>query len=295
MTVHARPDRRFRRARRPARRARGAARRWLRLAWRLSLLAGLVAGGYYTVVQLRAAPFLAVDDLVVRGNDQLSEGEVLALVAGLRGENILAVDLEAHRRRLVASPWLRDGILRRVLPSTVEVFVSERRPIAIARFADLLYLVDERGAIVDQHGPRFARFDLPIIDGLSAPGGAPVVDPARMDLAARVVRQLGAQPDVLGTISQIDVTDPYDAVVLLNDDPALLHLGGDRFLERLRSYAELAPTLRARVADIDYVDLRFGQRVYVRPLGQAVPPTDRRRQLVRAQAAVPRDDAAAGR
>ena len=34
-----------------------------------------------------------------------------------------------YRRRLMESPWVADVALRRVLPSTVEVFVSERRPI----------------------------------------------------------------------------------------------------------------------------------------------------------------------
>ena len=59
--------------------------------------------------------------------------------------------------------------------------------------------------------------------------------------------------------------DGHDAVVLLQHDTALLHLGEDRFLERLQSYVELAPTLRQRVPNIDYVDLRFDERLYVRP------------------------------
>ena len=270
MTVHTRTDRRFRRARRPGRRASGATRRWLRVARRVGLIGGIVVVGHFAAALLVVAPFLAVEHVVVRGHDQLSAGEVLALVSGLRGENILTVDLEAHRQRLVASPWLRDGTLRRILPSTVEVLVTERRPVAVARFGDRLYLVDGRGTIIDRHGPRFAVFDLPIVDGLGARGtSAPVVDPARMALAARLLEQLGPHPEVLGVVSQIDVADPYDAMVLLNDDPALLHLGGDRFLERLRFYAELAPTLRARVADIDYVDLRFGHRVVVGPVGRA--------------------------
>ena len=272
MTVHMQTDRRFRRASRPRRRTRSATRRWLRVALRVSLTGGLVVVGHSALALLVVAPFLAVEHIVVRGHDQLFEGEVLALVSGLRGENILTVDLDAHRRRLVASPWLRDGTLRRILPSTVEVLVTERRPVAVARFDDRLYLVDGCGAIIDRHGPRFAGFDLPIIDGLGAGGtSAPVVDPARMVLAARLLEQLGPHPEVLGIVSQIDVSDPYDAVVLLKDDPALLHLGGDRFFERLRFYAELAPTLRARVADIDYVDLRFGHRVVVGPVGRPAP------------------------
>jgi hypothetical protein len=54
-------------------------------------------------------------------------------------------------------------------------------------------------------------------------------------------------------------------VVLLQDDPALLHLGEERFLERLQAYLDLVPTLHDRVPEIDYVDMRFEQRVYVRP------------------------------
>ena len=32
------------------------------------------------------------------------------------------------------------------------------------------------------------------------------------------------------------------------------------------AFLDLAPALRERVADIDYVDLRFGERLYVRPV-----------------------------
>jgi len=45
----------------------------------------------------------------------------------------------------------------------------------------------------------------------------------------------------------------------------VISLGEDQFLHRLQSYLELAPALRERVPDIDYVDLRFDERIYVRP------------------------------
>ena len=51
-------------------------------------------------------------------------------------------------------------------------------------------------------------------------------------------------------LSQIDVTTPRDAVVLLDDDPALLHLGDTRFVERVqgvsRAGADAARTARRR-------------------------------------------------
>ena len=266
MTVQARPDKGFHRSQHPLRLARVAGRGWWRLVRGGILMIVFVGGGYQASLALLSAPFLDVADFVVRGHSQLSEGEVLTLVEGVSGTNIFAVDLDRERRRLLASPWIQDGALRRVLPSTIEVFVTERRPLAVARFSEQLYLVDAGGQIIDEYGPRFAGLDLPIIDGLGSVGtGTPVVNPDRMALASRLIQQLATTPEWLDSISQIDVADPYDAVVLLSDDPALLHLGGEQFLERLGFYAELAPTLREQVSGIDYVDLRFGKRVYVGP------------------------------
>ena len=56
--------------------------------------------------------------------------------------------------------------------------------------------------------------------------------------------------------------------MILQNDAALLHLGEDRFAERLQSYLDLRDALHERVPEIDYVDLRFEQRVYVRPAGK---------------------------
>jgi cell division septal protein FtsQ len=75
----------------------------------------------------------------------------------------------------------------------------------------------------------------------------------------------------------VDVSDAHDAVVLLDGDSALLHLGDDKFLERVESYLELSPALRERVTEIDYVDLRFDPRVYVRPAAERGPNRSPRR------------------
>ena len=57
--------------------------------------------------------------------------------------------------------------------------------------------------------------------------------------------------------------------MILSGDPALIHVGDDQFAQRLQPYLDLAPALRERVPDIDYVDLRFDDRMYVRPAGGA--------------------------
>jgi cell division protein FtsQ len=271
VTVKAPAERNFRRAS-----AKSAKRRRFRprLSWnvirRLLSVVLLLFGVYESIAFAFTTPLLRVNRISVHGNVRLSSGEVQALVEDLRGSSILRVDLDAFRQRLVESPWVADVALRRVLPSTVEVFVSERRPVGLSRMGQELYLVDETGTVIDQFGPQYSEFDLPIIDGLVPPAarGAKAnasVDPARADLASRVIASLGQRQQIASRLSQVDVSDVHDAVVLLDGDSALLHLGDDKFLERVQSYLELSPALRERVVDIDYVDLRFDPRVYVRP------------------------------
>jgi cell division protein FtsQ len=263
-------DKRFRRAHiKPARR-RGKWRGLIRPAVKYGVLV-LVAvyGAYRGGGALMHARLLQVERIVVRGTERLSTGEVLAVLSGMRGENIVSTDLAAWRLRLLSSPWVRDAALRRVLPSTVEVVVSERQPVGVARIAGRLYLVDERAVIIDEYGPQYADFDLPIIDGLTphaeAAGGR--ADAARAELAARLIASVGSRPEIARRLSQVDVSDLHNAAVILSGDPAVLYVGEDRFLPRLQAYVDLAEALRERVQQIDYVDLRFGDRIYVRPVG----------------------------
>jgi cell division protein FtsQ len=188
-------------------------------------------------------------------------------------------DLDFWRQQLLKSPWVRDAAMRRSLPSTVDVVISERKPVAVGRIKDEMYLVDERGAIIDRFGPQYADLDLPIVDGLmllgsssmsgsSISGSSLMTDEPRAELAARVITALQSKPQIASRLSQVDVRDVHNAAVILNGDSAVIQLGEDQFLARLESYLDLASALHERVAEIDYVDLRFDDRIYVRPAGK---------------------------
>jgi cell division protein FtsQ len=281
--VKAPAERNFRRARaKPAKRRKlSALFSWRAL--RAALIVMLLAVAGFRVAHLvYASDLFRVNRVRVHGNVRVSTGEVQAMVREVQGTNILTADLAYWRRKLLDSPWVAEVSLRRVLPATVDVYVSERRAFGLCRVGDVLYLVSSDGVVLDEFGPQYAEFDLPIVDGLfprqatsrasrasrAAAAPATKADPARAALAARLIEAIKDSNDLKNRVSQIDVSDVHDAVVLLDDDPALLHLGEERFRERLHSYLEYADTLRQRIPDIDYVDLRFEERVYVKPRGR---------------------------
>ena len=265
-------DKRFKRAQVKPSRKRSSTAKHVWLALRVLALLGVVGyGGYRSATLIAASATLQISHMTVRGHQRLSTGEVLALVEGLRGQNILAVSLDEWQTRLLSSPWVERATIRRVLPSTVEIAVEERRPMGVGRLGTAMYLIDAKGVIIDEYGPSYADIDLPIIDGLatSPKDGGSMIDAARAEFAARLLANVSSRPEIARRISQIDVADLHDAVVILDDDQALLRLGDTEFVARLQQYIDLAPALRERLSAIDYVDLRFDERLYVRPVKTA--------------------------
>ena len=257
-------DRRFRRS--DVRQVRR--RNWRQLFFR----AGLYGAGALLVLALAAwlgstlldAAILRVDKTVVTGRTRLSQAEVDACLEGLKGKSILRVDLEQFRLKLVASPWVQSAELWRVLPSTVHVRIVERTPLAEARFHGQLYLVDA-SVIIDSFGPQYADFDLPIVDGLmqNGPDGT-IVNPKGSKLVQRLFEELGPRPELFARISQVDVSDPRNAVVLLEGEPAALRLGDSHFLDAFRRYEVAALGMRDQPPQ-EYYELRFaGDRVWAK-------------------------------
>lgn len=266
--INAPTDRRFRRPDvRPER------RRLMRATWRIARWGGpalaVVALAFWLGQVLIASEWLRVQQVVVRGNARLSPDDVEMLLTGLRQENILRVALDGYQQRLLDSPWIERATLSRVLPGTIDVDIVERTPMAIARLGQQLFLVDVSGGIIEEFGVGHRDLDLPIVDGLvQAPGSRRTPSQAdRVQLTADLLNSLAGRPDLGRRVSQIDVANARDAVVMLNDDPIWLHLGRERFVERLSTYLDLTSTLHERFETIDSVDLRFEERVFVKGEG----------------------------
>jgi len=267
MAVTVPSDKRFLRSQvHTPRRRRLRARPIVRIARVLVVAGVLIYGGFWSARAAGDLRWLRVQDISVTGNQRVPTSEIHALVDGLKGESLLSTDLDRWRSRLLASPWVADAILRRKLPATVEVDIRERHPLGLARIGHELHLVDGTGTI-DEFGPRYSDLDLPIIDGLvlDAASPRPQVDRARAQTVDRLMADLRSRPALARRVSQIDVSDAHDVHVILAGDSAVIRLGDAQFAERLQLYSDLQATLRERVPEIDYVDLRFGERVYVGP------------------------------
>jgi cell division protein FtsQ len=117
---------------------------------------------YDAVTQCR---YFALREIRVSGADRIGEDRIIRQAALGPGMNILAVNLSAVRKRLLAHPWVSEAAIQRVIPSGLRISVQEHRPLAIIDLGRR-FLIDENGEIFKELEPG-DPMDLPVIAGLA--------------------------------------------------------------------------------------------------------------------------------
>lgn len=222
----------------------------------LSLAAGACVGLGLGYQALRQSPRFGLHQLALSGNRQLDSEEVLSY-AGLRlGEPLIGIDPSLTAARLAKHAWIREASVRRVLPDTLAVEISERRPRAVVAL-EHLYLADEDGEPflrVRPAGLTGPLAELPLVTGLTRARFELDPQAARRQVlgAVRLARQLAAGPLTQGRdgrrVSEVHVDLYTGYEVVLTPGPLRLTLGWEQHDERLRDAGAVLATLGGRAA-----------------------------------------------
>jgi len=173
--------------------------------------------------------------------------------------------LAERRRQLEQVPWVQRATVMRFLPNQIRVDVVERQPVAFVRQGQQIGLVDPNGVLLDMSPTAMARhrYSFPVITGIDARDTL-AARKARMAVYERLIGDLDSGGRHFSEqISEIDLTDPEDARVLMPEPgrDILAHFGQDKFLERYQRYKAHIADWRQQYANLAAVDLRYDQQV----------------------------------
>ena len=158
-------------------------------------IAALVGASILFMVWMVVRPEqLYVQRIEFTGTDRATEAQLRHLSDVKNGSTIWEVDLRDVSERVREHPWVAAVRVERRLPGTIEVHVTEHKPVAVLAFDDGLFYVDE-------HGTAFARatssdLDYPIVTGVG-----PELEAAHPDLPRWVIH------DALWLIAELDDRD----------------------------------------------------------------------------------------
>jgi len=232
----------------------------------VTALVGLSLGLVIGYQALAESQTFRLTRLSLTGSEQLQRAEILKMAGIEPGMSLLKLDAEAVRQRLMASPWVSQARVRRVLPDELRIDLIERRPVAVVMASKPAYLGAE-GRIFKKVEPG-ENLDLPVISGLS--NEALKLAAGREDLRrARDVlaRLAGARtPLPLERLSEIEINQRLGLVLLpLDKGPRIiLGRGGDVGI-RFEHWRRVKSDLKAKGLweKVSYIDLRLDDRAYI--------------------------------
>ncbi|WP_416189441.1 cell division protein FtsQ/DivIB [Neisseria sp. CCUG17229] len=220
----------------------GRLTRWLCVLVALLLIGTGVAWMYHS-------DHFPIKQVAIEGKLTHIDGKELQTIAQkhLVG-NIFRADMNATQEAFQQLPWVDSALVRRRLPDTVEIHLTER--IAIAQW--------KKSGLVDTKGNVFQATleqDLPVFEGQPGTGKDMV----------RHYNEFTGVLEARGLKVKELIYTPRSAWSVVLDNGITVRLGREHEIKRLQFFAEIWPSLLQKHRDrLLYVDMRYKDGFSVR-------------------------------
>lgn len=142
------------------------------LLWRVNYHNILYQQTKVGFLQSSAKAGFRVEDILVKGRRHTQQADILSAIKIWKNQPIFACDLCKIRQDLLQIGWIKEAIVQRNLPNTLNINITERTHIAIWQHQKSFFVVDDSGGVFKIETPKTFN-NLPILIGLEAPQKSP--------------------------------------------------------------------------------------------------------------------------
>jgi cell division protein FtsQ len=215
--------------------------------------------------RLAVAVGFGVKRVIVDGQENATDAAITGALAAGPETLMLAFDTDDAKARLEAVPWIRHAQVMRLLPSTLQVVIEERKPYAIWQNRGQTFVVDAEGVVL---APALSQAypDLPLVVGEGAGKHAAALY-ATLEPYHELKRKM---------LAALRVGDRRWTLKLRTGTEIMLPDGNVEMA--LQSLTELEQERGVLERDFAAIDLRLLDRITVRmreadavPLGETAP------------------------
>lgn len=225
----------------------------------------LLLGGLHMSAWVGTDGAFRVQHVQVEGCQYSNESEVRAAAQALLGKRIFNVDLDSVQERVADMPYVLEARVARIFPSTVQIKVVEKQPIALLNDRGTLP-VDEEGTLM----PRLkagTKLDVPIISGIHlARRSAHAKLPETALPLLEFMRELNKADAVLyQQVSEFHIDHKMNLTLFLMREGVPVYLGRQEWHEKCDRLQTVLKQLEMRAERVAAIDLRFENQVVTKP------------------------------
>jgi cell division protein FtsQ len=206
--------------------------------------------------------FFLIRNVVFYGNKHLTDDELKAL-AGIHGkDSLVTASGEKVSLMLLKSPWIKSVSVRKELPDTLAVLIEEVTPFALLDMHGRLFIINDKGNLLEELKDDPVPF-LPVI----------TANPYNRDEGFSEALSLAKSMNDLGFSSErneieIIVSKPQELTAVI--DGTVVKVGSGDYRKKLERLLELEGEIKRKDIPVDFIDLRFENRVVVKPVKEVI-------------------------
>jgi cell division protein FtsQ len=214
------------------------------------------------LISTAASSAFPLREIVFVGNTHLTDDELKSLAGLRKGENLLTLSSREIYEKMVKSPWIRSVIIRKELPDRLRILITEAEPFALLDMKGHLFIVDDRGELLEELKNSPVPF-LPVITGNPFGDKEVFLDAIRL---AKAIKTTG----LLLEKDHVEIIARKAEELSVNLDGTLVKVGVGDYEGKLRRLRALEDEIKKRDIPVDYIDLRFANRVVVKTVHEVV-------------------------
>ena len=228
------------------------------------IVAAIALGAFAAYRHTQSGAQFAVKNIQIDGAVHTPRAALDAVTRQYVGMNLFKVDIGRVRRDLGRLSWIRRVEIEEKVPDTLRIRIVERTPVALVLSDGPVHYVDDDGITFAELSTSVGDNDLPIIS--NARGGD-------LTRCVALLRDLRARdPQLFARVSEVRPVAPSGFAIFDREIDAFVYTdAGDLSAKWRDLYAIVADEKLARGA-IEYADLRFADRIIVKPWSAAAMP-----------------------
>lgn len=182
-----------------------------------------------------------IKDIIISGNDYVSQRDIIRLSQLEPGMNIFKFNTDNIENQIQKHSFIKDVQITRKLPNTIQLSIVEREVTCIIPYEDgsFLYL-DEEGVVMD-HNEALNTYNRPLITGLEDVSfiiGNPIeIKPNRLKNSFLETLSTLEERHIIDKISEIHFLEDY-TIHLYTRDGSVIKVGTSTILKEKLDFIE---------------------------------------------------------
>ncbi|MBE3127021.1 MAG: FtsQ-type POTRA domain-containing protein [Candidatus Atribacteria bacterium] len=209
--------------------------------------------------------FCNIKEVIIQGNDCLSEDEIF-FNSGIKfGENIFKLNLKKSINSLKKEPRIKEVEIKRVIPNKIVISLTEREAAAIIHIEEEYFFSTKEGMVLSKIDRPEEGFALPLISGLEINEIkiGEIIDKPEFRTALESINS--AEVILPKKFCRVEILSPDDFMICNKDDTLKVRVNRPEvIINKENLLREALEKIEREKLLVEYIDIRFKDSLVIK-------------------------------